>query len=231
MKESVILIGILLMFGLALAIAPATSWTVGTEGKYIAGASGAVANDTTEGGNVTPLNMSINISTEKWAGYWGNISSNSKIYLSPGPSLANNVFYSWAWNTSQGGKVCATPNQAGFDWTNPSAVTTATIDSAWSFNVADSDSAANTLKSTCSNFVVNGKTVASTVGNTTGQGADFKTCALSDGGSTKNDIAFCTTIKPNGNLFNTQTGDYELLVAANETLGATETYYFWIELS
>ncbi len=227
MKNFVILM-LLLGIGLSFAIGPATNWTVISEGKYVNNTANATG-DITEGGNVTNLNMATNLSTEKWAGYWGNITSNSRMYLSPGPALASNVFYSWTWNASQGGKVCAIAAN-GFNWAAPAAVTVSNVDTVWGFNAADADSAANTLKNSCTITVAN--TSITSVGNATGVGG-FTTCAIGDGTYSlgqKQHIAFCTAINSTGSLFNGQTGNYELLVAANATNTATETYYFWVEL-
>ena len=82
MKKFGILLGLLFVMGVSLAIQPAEGWIDGAQSKYVPSAN---ANVTTEGGNVTPLNLFGNVSTEKWAGYWGNVSGN--IVLSPGTDM------------------------------------------------------------------------------------------------------------------------------------------------
>jgi len=220
MNKIKILLSVLFVVGLAFAIQPANSWTVGAQGKYVP--SGAQANVTTEGGNVTPLNFTgSNVSTEKWAGYWGNITG-SNIILSPGTS----IFYSWVWSSVNGGEVCAVAAPSGFNWVGVQPITAAAIDLIWNFG-AQTDNATSTFTTAC-NVDIGGIPVAS-VGVLTGVGG-FETCAVGDGGATKSDVAFCVNITQNGNLFNGLTGDYELMAPTNKTAGTTETHYFWLEL-
>lgn len=221
MKKATTILSLLIIAGMCFAIRPADGWTVGATGKYT---QSVQANVTTEGGNVTNLNLSSNISTEKWAGYWGNLSGN--IFLSPGVSM----FYTWAWDSGSGGEVCAVTASSGFDWSNAQTIAAATVDTIWAFTGADTDSAANTLADSCS-VTVAGTSIAGSVGTSTGTGG-FQTCAVGDGDDTaKSDVAFCVNITQGGSLFNGQSGDYELLTATNETSGATETHYFWMELN
>ena len=218
--KRIILLSVLLAIGLSFAIQPAYTWTTGTPGKYVPSGN---ANVTTEGGNVTPLNLSSNISTEKWAGYWGNVSG--EIVLSPGVSM----FYTWAWDSGDGGEVCAVAAASGFDWAAVQTILATTIDTIWVFDTLNTDSAAGTLQSSC-NVDVAGTPVAGSVGTTTG-GGTFETCAVGDGdNAAKSDVAFCVNITQGGTLFNALTGDYQLLAATDETAGNTETHYFWLEL-
>ncbi len=220
MRKLFALFVLLLSAGIAFAIAPADSWTVISTGKY---APAAQANVTTEGGNVTNLDLNSNVSTERWAGFWGNVTG--AIVLSPG--TAN--FYSWAWTSASGGEVCAVAAASGFDWTAVQAATAAAVDGVWGFG-AVTDNAVNTYTSAACGVDVAGTAVTS-AGNTTGVGG-FETCVVADGGApaAKADFAFCTNITQSGSLFNGQDGDYEVLVPTNETAGSFETYYFWLEL-
>ncbi len=221
MDKIKILLSLLFVVEFAFAIQPAESWTVGTPGKYVPSAN---ANVTTEGGNVTPVNLTGNISTEKWAGYWGNVSGS--IVLSPGVAM----FYTWAWSSANGGEVCAVAAPSGFDWTSVQTTAAGAIDSVWNFLSSDTDSGTNTLTSSC-NVDVAGTPVAGSAGVTTG-GGTFETCAVADSPTpaAKSDLAFCVNITQGGTLFNSLTGDYQLLAPTNETAGATETHYFWLEL-
>ena len=217
------ILAFLLCGGLLFAIQPAESWTAGTQGKFLAAGQ---ANVTTEGGNVTPLDLSSNISTEKWAGYWGNVTG--EIVLAPG--LGAPLFYSWTWDSGDGGEVCAVAAASGFDWSGLQGTSAAAIDGIWNFGAA-TDNATETFNETCS-IEIAGFSIPTTDGSFTGQRVDFMTCVLADQASPadKSDLAFCVDITQDGGLFNTFTGDYELLAPANETAGATETHYFWLEL-
>jgi len=218
-----ILLALLLVGSLAFAIQPAEGWNVGSIGKYSPTGN---ANVTTEGGNVTNLNLSGNISTEKWAGYWGNVTG--RILLTPGP--ASQLFYSWAWDSSRGGEVCAIAASSGFDWSALQSTTAAYVDSIWGFGAA-TDNATNTYTANTCDLTIAGIAVTNTAGNTTGVGG-FESCVVADQAApaAKQDLAFCVKIDQNGNLFNGQTGDYELLAPTNMTAGAYETHYFWLEL-
>lgn len=218
---------LLLSVGLSFAITPANSWTYGVEGKY--NWNGVVVNDTTEGGNVTNMNIYTNVSTEKWAGYWGNLTG--RMILAPD---LTNMFYTWTWTAADGGEVCAVAAQSGFDWSGVEAVANTDVDTVWGFNGGDVDSAVKTLTDTCGVTVAE-TTVVGSAGNTTGLGTDFTTCAVGDGDAytagLKENLAFCVEVDPAGNLFNGQVGNYELLVPTNEAGSTTEIYYFWMELT
>ncbi len=222
MKLSIGLIAILLGIGLAFAISPAGDWNVISTGRYTSATNASV---TTEGGNVTNADLNSNTSTVKWAGFWGNITS--ALVLSPGVGQAS--LYSWAWAPANGGEVCSVPAASGFDWANVASVATTDIDTMWGFNVSDADSAANTLTDSACAITIGG-TPVTTVGNKTGVGG-FETCAVSDSAtSLKSDFAFCADIASAGTLFNNQTGNYELIMPTNNTVGGTETYYAWLDL-
>ena len=171
------------------------------------------------------MNLNSTISTTKWAGYWGNVSG--ALVLAPNSSSA--YFYSWAWNVSNGGVVCAVAAPYGFNWPSIASVTASAIDTTWAFGAA-SDNATNTLTSSSCALTVGGISVTGTAGNKTGVGG-FTTCAVDDGATTtKGDYAFCVNISAAGSLFNGGKGNYELIVPTNKSIAATETYSFWMEL-
>jgi len=217
------MLALLFAASLAFAIQPAETWTLGTTGKYT---QLTTASQQTEGGNVTYGNLTGNVSTEKWAGFWGNVSGN--IVLAPGANQP--MFYTWAWTSADGGEVCAVAAPS-FTWASVQAVGAATIDAIWGFDVLNTDSASNTLADASCNVIVAGIAVPPSTGVTT-NGGTFETCAVADAGAPvwKDDIAFCVNITQGGTLFNSLTGDYQLLTAANETAGQYETYNFWLEL-
>ncbi len=218
MKALKLIFGLFIILGMVLAIQPVNTWTSGPQQKITYTAT----TFTTEGGNVTELNLSQNVSTEKWAGIWGNVSGN--IVLSDG----THNFYSWTWTSTNGGVVCAQPSAtADFDWSSVAATTAAEVDTAFSFTGSQVDSAANTLTESCT-ITVAGTTIAGAAAVTA---SNFQTCALEDAGTpTKSDLALCTNITANTNLFNSLTGDYALLLPTNEQAGQTETYVMWLEL-
>ncbi len=220
MNKTLVMLALVIGIGLLAAIQPAGGWTVVSSGNYT---NTANANVTTVGGNVTNMNFNSNISTNKWAGFWGNVSG--KTVLSPGTAM----FYTWTWTPTSGGDVCAVASPTGFNWAAIAITTATAINSVFGHGAA-TDNATNTLNDATCSVNVAGTSVTST-GNYTGGGTAFQTCAIQDGAATaKSDFAFCVNITGAGNLFNGQTGNYELLVPTNKTLGSTETYYFWLEL-
>ncbi len=214
-----LLLAFVLVATVSLAIQPVSTYTDAAQYKYSPGSATAF---TTEGGNVTNVNISQDVSTEKWAGIWGNITGT--VRLSDGTSN----FYTWSWTPSSGGTVCAQPGtSADFDWTSMATTTAGDVDNAFSFNTADVDSATNTLTAACS-VTVSGNTVNS-VGVTA---SGFTTCAIEDTGTpTTTDLAFCTDISTGTTIFNGQTADYALMLPTNEQAGQVQDYVFWLELS
>jgi len=218
---------IMVLFATAMvfAIQPAQSWTAIATGSYN---SSPAANLTTVAGNVTQANIAGNVSTDKWAGFWGNVAGR-KVLTQGG---LTNIFYKWAWTPADGGRVCLVPSTGVFTWSSAVAAVVANIDTAWGFTAGDTDSATNTLATSCAINVANA-TITGSAGTTTGNGGGdtFQTCAINDGTtSAKGHFAFCVDIANAGTLFNGGSGNYEVIVPANNTIGSTETYNAWIEL-
>lgn len=221
----------LALFGVLLgstfaAITNVTDTVEGVTGKYTYDLG--TANTTTEGGNVTEVNLSSNSSTEKWAGFYGNVSGN--LLLAQGYTTP--AMYVWTWAPSSGGEVCASTG-ANFGWSSVSNTLRATIDTAWGFASGDSDSAQNTMTDGSATFDVNGVT-GTTTGTYTKNNAGanvWQTFALNDGGATKDDIVFCVNMSTLNTFSVGGTGAYQLMVPTNETYGQFETYFFFVELN
>lgn len=222
----------LALFGVLLgstfaAITNVTDTVEGVTGKYTYNLG--TANTTTEGGNVTEVNLSSNSSTEKWAGFYGNVSGN----LLLAQSYTTPAMYVWTWAPASGGEVCASTG-ADFGWSAVQTTTRNLIDAAWYFATGDSDSATSTLTDGSATYDVNGVTGATTgtYTNDNSGAAVWQTFALDDTGTAKGDFAFCVnmsttnTFAPNGN-----TGAYQLMVPTNETVNTFETYFFFVELN
>ena len=221
MNKGILLALLLAVSGLAFAIQPAQGWTVVSTGKFAPSVNASVI---TEGGNVTNLNLAGNVSTEKWAGYWGNVTG--QIVLAPNTA---NMFYTWAWTPADGGEVCAIAAPSGFNWATVQTIAAGTIDTIWTF-AAGTDDATSTLDEAC-NVDVAGTAVVGSAGVTTNGAGAYQTCAVGDGDdAVKGDVAFCVNMQSAGTLFNTQTGNYQLIAATDDAMGAYETHYFWMEL-
>ena len=110
--------------GVALAL-PGANIESSTPQERWSGDPAADQNDTTEGGNVTFLELNGTSLTDRWAGYYGNISS-VVLYLTDETGGSSNHLYQWTgaggpadWTS---GIVCAAQDSA-FDWSNAAAAT------------------------------------------------------------------------------------------------------------
>ena len=221
MRKIMALLSVFVLLGAVMAIQPVSSWTAGAQSKYSPTPAGGF---TTEGGNVTEVNLSSSVSTEKWAGVYGNITGT--IVLAPN---AASTFYSWTWTPTNGGVVCASES-ATVDWGDIVPKTASSIDSDMGFTTSDTDSATNTFTDSSCNIRIAGSSYT-----TTGvyvNGGSFQTCALSGDVQYPNDYYYCVNITNGGTVFSgtTVTADYALMLPTPEQENQYKTYYFWLEL-
>ncbi len=221
MNKAIIFGVMLLTFvGLGFAIEDAESATVIKEGDY---AIGTTSSDITEGGDVTALNLDGNDSTQKWAGYYGNVTGNLVLGFSN-----TSIMFAWSWSQADGGEVCVSTD-ANFGWATISTATNSSLNTVWDFGAA-SDNATATY-TTFENFEIAGTALSDVETATDLQ--SWETGVLDDGSSAaENDFAFCVKIDTTGSAtaLDGSTADYQLMVPTTDTAAATETYYFFLEL-
>ena len=232
-KNILAIFGILLVgAGIVMAISGA-SVSGGGSTRWSGDASGS---NVTQGGNITAINIALSTLTSKWASYYGNVSGT--LILGDG---SNNV-YSWTWASGTGGEVCVSTNST-FNFAAAHNMSNGTgIDTAWGFTGTDVDSGNNTYSAYVGKQGCNLNFSTANVYNTSNitiQGlSNFKNCVI--GANTTamvagqtHLLAFCTVIQPvsSGLNYKGQPANYEVMVATNNTVGATETYYFYAELS
>jgi len=223
------LLALLLCFGVVMADPIEADTTKGDTDKYDF-TSGD--NFTTEGGNVTEANATLNVSTEKWSGLYGDVDDGSILLA----DNSNNIFYEWTWTPASGGKICAVAGSVS-DWSTISAAAATAINTVWGFAAGDEDDAVDTFDQTDA-FTFAGTTVSATAAADTGPNvvADaFRTYLLNISGAAPNagdktDLAFCANLSAGGTNFMNGSSDYEVIVATNETIGQTEDYYLYLEL-
>jgi hypothetical protein len=226
-KNILAIFGILLVgASIVLAISGASTTFV-SETRWSGNTTG---NDTTQGGNITALNIAASVLTSKWASYYGNVSGS--IVLGDGTS---NV-YSWTLNEGSVGEVCvSTNNSLGF--TGATTATGDNINTAWGFTATDADSGNNTYRSSNCSFNFSQATVTNTSNVSLQGSSNFNSCVIKSSGTiaagTTGFMAFCTRIQPRstGLNYKGQPANYEIMVATNNTALATETYFFYAELS
>jgi hypothetical protein len=231
----VLLLGTGLVFALSGATAdasdPLTRWTT-DPGNSV----------TTEGGNITPVNLTSDSLTDKWAAFYGNVSGN--IVLTDDTSYGDYSVYNWSVSTTDG-EVCATTNSSvdtsliGMGAPSPSS-----IDAAWGFNSADADSGENTFGDVGCSLEFNGVGSLLSLPNVSTGGATgtFETCLVSAGDAYPLDhgqtgfLLFCTNMSDGTNNYKGDSVNYELMVPTNNTADSlvsttTTTYYFYAELN
>ncbi len=214
---------VVLCSGMAFAIGNATIDGTVSQSKY-AGAETA-ENVTTEGGNVSTVNLTGTDSTERWAGAYGNVSG-TLVLAEAGDT---NYMYDWTYDTGDGGEVCVSV-ASNFDWTAPLTAASLTgLSTAWDFG-DNADNVTETFDDGTQSFEIAGQTIPAVPLADTG-GADYVTGALNDGaGSAQTDFAFCVNITGAGSNYDTETVDYEVIMPTDDAVDATETYFFYIEL-
>jgi len=228
-KTLFVFLGLLLLgSGLVMAISNATVTDVAPLTRW--GGDATAGNITTEGGNITSANVAANTLTDRWAGFFGNVTGN--IYLTGNSGNTTNYLFMWTVDSSTTGYVCVSENN-NFPFGSATSATAAGIDGAWSFGAA-TDNATNTFTtSTCSiTFNNPSVSISNTANAKNATNSAFETCAIDDGTADPQEanFAFCTAINQSGVNYLGDAANYELIVPT--TVGdATETYYFYAELN
>jgi hypothetical protein len=225
-KGLLALIGVMLFgAGMVMAISGATP-TLVSQTRW---AGDSAASVSTQGGNISVVNVTGTVLTSKWAEYSGNVSG--RITLDD--DGAGVAVYNWTWTPATGGAIC-TSTAPAYAFSTATTATAAQLDTEWGFTGTDADSAANTYTSTCGSALdfaqasVAGTTAAAAV-----QGSStFMSCAVNDGSTgSKDDFGFCTQLQPAGSNYRGQTVNYELMVPTDNAPASSETYYFYLELN
>ena len=170
-------------------------------------------NDSAIGGNVTPMNLSSNISTDRWQGYYGNVTGTLAF------GYGSYIFYEFS--AGEATAVFATQNQS-FDFSRLEAGTAADLDTVWNY-LTGNDQAVDVYTGNLTN--ITGVVAPAVELNPTGQ--NLNSTILDDGSSAlKENFAFGAIIQNGATCFDSSSCDYELLVPAD----GTETYFFYLEV-
>ncbi len=206
----------------ALAAPTGASVTVGEQETAPESTAGTV---TTEGGNVTAVNVSAYQVTGKWAGFWGTVSGDIRLADSTG-----NVFYKWTISDPTGGVVYACTGTVS-DWSSSNIQPLYASDGYLpAFMLEGTDSFNNTFtqQGTFDSPSLSISQVNYTYTYQGGNpGSDFATYALrtSDGSV----LIWAGKIKAGASTFNGNTGDYQILAGVTSESTPT-TFYFYLEL-
>ncbi len=181
------------------------------------------SNVTTQGGNITAVNVATTQLTSKWASYFGNVSGTIRL----SDTQSGNAVYVWTYNTAAGGEVCVSTGSAQA-FSSPVNANWTTIDSAFG-TTGTPDNASATYNTTCPTLTLSTGTMTGFNASKTQGSSTFTTCAGTFGGATAiNDHGFCTNINASGTMYNGSNANYELIVP---TGSSNRNYYFYMELS
>lgn len=219
------IIAAILSVSVAVAVPTGATVSEGTQETYTPSAESV----TTEGGNVTQVNITGVTITNKWAGFWGEVSG----YIVLADSSGKN-FYNWTISDPTGAVVYAA-NDTISDWgcTNILPVEGPSDSFLPSFLIEGTDSYNNTFTSSedvqiplsCSARRIN--VTYTWQGGI--QGSDFPTYALK--AVSEGALIWAGKVKADQTSFKgTPTADYQILAGVNSETGTT-TFYFYLELA
>ncbi len=230
------------MFTFAATASPGTTTNSGDDAP-----SGSAVNPTasgsfdTTGGIVYATDLTADSYTERWAGFYGNVTGTISLAVDNGDEADHDLFQ-WTWSAADEGQVIASTSST-IEWGDIQASTADDLDYAWGFNnsvdvngtttVGGSDTAAAAVTSsdTTATFRIGDKNVLSAPAITSGGGWDTAIVADTNAEHPESsDFLFVTDIANDHAGFNGENHDFELIVPTDDSLGGTETYYFYVEL-
>jgi len=168
-----------------------------------------------EGGNVTLVNITAAVSTDKWQGFYGNVTGSLSL------GYGSDSFYDFSGAVPL--YLYATEN-ATFDFSIITAVNNSEVDTAWGYTTdSDNDQARDVFTT--------GKDIAGIQVNATqllGTGPWFSGLFSNGANADKESFAFGCNISNAGTAgFDGTDYHYQLMVPVDAT---TEVYYFFMEI-
>lgn len=198
-----------------------------------------------DAGNMTALNMNGTKITQRWQGYFGNISGTITL-----DDAAANTMYSWSLTSPQGEIYAVndstTPTWSGvkcFNFSKTSTeqnVTLSNLEATLGMSPTDDDTVNKTFNmSLAGSFTIgssntinpaDGCQVASLYVNDVWEGLTFNETILTDN-SSRHAIIYTTFIENGDNGFSNAPLDFQLIVGDDGDTEAATDYYFYIELT
>ncbi len=220
-------LGLAVLFAglLAAAFAAPTgaSVTAGTQERWAGTSAGTV---TTEGGNITQVNVTGYTVTTKWAGFWGEVSGGIRL-----ADASGNVFYEWTVTDPTGGVVYVC-NGTVSDWSSTNIQALHEWDSIMPAFLLEGNDAFNNTFTNVGTFNSPSLSIANVNYTYTwqngAQGTTFATYALK--AVNENVLIWAGNVQNDQSSFKgTPTADYQVLAGVNDPTGTT-TFYFYLEL-
>jgi len=177
-------------------------------------------NITIEGGNVSNVDLATSASTARWAGVYGDVTGN----LVLGEAGDTDFMYAWTVSNAEEGEVCVSQN-SNPAWGSLAVTTRAEVDTAFLYAAGD-DQAADFFTDASISLDVAGSAITTTGATTLGSW-EFGAAELT-GTPEEGDLVFCANISQQTNNYGGTAVDFELMMPT--TSGATETYFFFLEL-
>lgn len=232
-KTILTLLGVVLFgAGLVMAISGAAVSGVSPQERWVV--NDTAGNVTTEGGNITYVDVDVNSLTDRWAAFYGNVTGG--LVLRDNTNVTAAVFEWISWNASAGGVVCASRGGT-IQWTTVGAITGALIDADMSFAGTEADAAVNTFDDTdanCDAMNFGGGLLGVASAFADHATGTYWTCAynVTVASPTVGSVpAYCTNIT-DGNLnFKAEPVNYEILVPTVFGPAQTTTYFFYAQLN
>lgn len=182
-------------------------------------------NVSTQGGNITAVNVNSAQLTSKWASYYGNVTGSIRL----SDAATGNAVFTWTYSTSAGGEVCVSQNTSQL-FTSPVDANETNIDTVFSTS-GTPDNASATLNTTCPTLSLSTGALTGFNASKTQSSSTFTTCAAtfaSGNLSVAGTYGFCTSINASGTNYIGSSANYELIVP---TSAGANQYYFYVELS
>ena len=220
--SALMVLSIFAMAAVPVSAGPGT--TSASEGDNTNPGPTASAAVSTEGGKITEVNLTADSYTERWAGFYGNVTGT----ISLGDGSAD--LYQWTWTPADEGEVIASTASSGITWASLVNGAAADVDTRWGFSTG-SDQAADAFGDTLT-FTIGDQTMTNAPSTATLGAGTWETAIVNDGATAaKTDFLFVVNIDNDASAFNSEIHDFEMIVPTNDEIDATENYYFYVELS
>lgn len=219
LSSGILLLSLMLMAGATSAgVLVNTTIVNGTKETY-ANTAGYLYN-TSQGGYITEINITqLNTQTQKWQGFYGNVTGN--IYLKGSAGLS---MFNWTVNLTNT-YVYATTNTTGNNYSGLKNATPSELDTLWGFG-AVTDKINGTYVASADDPTFVGIPLTNTYNATTVAG--FVDYVIQDVSASpaKVNVLWAAKIYEDKTNFKGTTSDFELLVPSL----ASEVYYFYLEI-
>ena len=224
-KYLMLFVTIIALFAYASFAAAAPTGAACSAGSPQSWNGSAICNVTTQGGNITEVNLTVDSQTLAWQGFFGEVSGNITLRDNSGDQM-----YSWP-GAAVTGEVYASSSNS-IDWTTVTGVTLCTVDETLTGTGSDRVNNTFTRNNSVSGWSIGTVAVTDacqtyTYVNNASQTTSFEEIILSATGATS---IYATKINADTTGFDGLTHDYQLIVPETTT-SSTTTYYFYAELS